>query len=428
MKRRTFVQAMSSVLSGFAASWAYWSTDPALAQSGATRQPNDPAARATTRGRSRMEGLILGGLIGDAMGGPIEFSQSQDAAGHLTNARAWPAETQLDERRLVELQSIPLLDYVDLRPETAPYGPWRPAAPAGTLTDDSRHKIVLMRAIRLALSENRGVTKDDLARQFLQFEPAFSGQNEQALRKLNEEGFREYRLASRWLLGERDLNKARPVERLWAGINNCSGQMLLPPLAGLFPGQPEKAYRAAFDLDFIDAPTARDIASALVAGLASALDPHLDNVPSPVRWQALLSSMRTVDPFKISEVPFAGRPLHRWMDKAEELAERADRRPAVLYRLLETEGKPVYWWDAHFTLLVPLSVLHLCQFDPLASLHLTLDFGHDTDSYAQVLGCMLGAVHGREIFESTAIDAVTQTLRTDYNEDITEWFGVFAKR
>ena len=44
-----------------------------------------------------------------------------------------------------------------------------------------------------------------------------------------------------------------PVERLWAGISNCSGQMALPPIAAIFPGSPERAYRETFAVDFIDA-------------------------------------------------------------------------------------------------------------------------------------------------------------------------------
>ena len=43
--------------------------------------------------------------------------------------------------------SVPFHDYKSLRPDTSPYGPWRKNAIAGTLTDDSRHKIVLIHAM-----------------------------------------------------------------------------------------------------------------------------------------------------------------------------------------------------------------------------------------------------------------------------------------
>ena len=115
------------------------------------------------------------------------------------------------------------------------------------------------------------MTASHVARAFLEFEPSMTDRDRKDLEALNEEGFREYRYASRWLLGDRDLKNAKPLERLWAGINNCSGQMLLPPLAAAHAGNPEAAYRMAFDVDFIDAPLARDIAAALVASLAAVL-------------------------------------------------------------------------------------------------------------------------------------------------------------
>lgn len=375
--------------------------------------------------RARMLGLLWGGLIGDALGGPLEFSDRPASEKNLTDARSWGDEDRLTPERLAQLHRIPLHGYEQLRPEPAAYGPWRKAAPAGTLTDDSRHKIVLMQALRTAHRAQRPVTTEDLAQAFLDFAP--NGPSVPIEWKaLNEEGFREYRYAARWILGERDLRLARPVERLWAGINNCSGQMLLPILAARFPGQPEQAYRAAFALDFIDAPQARDMAAALVAGLSQVLSPELDNVSAADKWKACWQAVRNTDPFGVAQVPFAGRPWTRWLDRAEEWARRAEGRPQVLYEILETEGQAVYWWDAHFTLLAPLSMLLLCDYDPLAALHLTLDFGHDTDSYAQLLGCFIGAVHGIQIFPSSMVDAVRETLHDDYAEDVNEWLDVLT--
>ncbi len=386
--------------------------------------PSLRAAEGELPSRKRCRGLLIGGLLGDALGGPLEFSDQLEQVPWLCGARRWDDDEQLDAQRRSELSaSLRLSGYEELRPETAPYGPWTASAPAGTLTDDSRHKMVLLRAIKKANQAGRAVTAEDVARQFIQFEPNETRESDREERTLNEEGFREYRFAAHWLLGERDLQRARPLERLWAGVNNCSGQMLLPPLAVRYPGQAEAAYRAAFELNFIDSPMARDMAAALVAGLAAAVAPKLDDQSAQQRWHALLRAMRGTDPFGYAQVPFAGRQLDRWMNKAEELADRAAGRPKELFRLLETEGRPLYWWDAHFTLLVPLSLLHLCDFDALAAMHLTLDFGHDTDSYAQVLGCMAGAVHGSELFPEEMVTAVTGTLASEYGEDVESWLS-----
>lgn len=372
---------------------------------------------------SRIRGMLLGSLIGDALGGPIEFAPSERVASILPNARSWPDGKRLNAQTRDELaKSLQLHSYVELRPETAPYGPWVAKAPAGTLTDDSRHKIVYLRALRtLRMNGGIRVRKSDFARALIAFQPHPDRDPPPELQALVDEGMREYRYAAEWILGNRDESEALPVERLWAGISNCSGQMALPPIAAIFPGSPERAYRETFAVDFIDAPLARDIVSGLNAGLAAALAPDLAESAAPQRWKALLTAIRETDPFRFSEVPFAGRPLRSWMERASSMAQSSERQPKRLYKMLENEGKPVYYWDAHFTLLVPLAILHLCEFDPLASMNLVLDFGYDSDSYAQVLGAMIGAVYGENVFPKSMATAVASTLHRDYGESIDRW-------
>ena len=71
--------------------------------------------------------------------------------------------------------------------------------------------------------------------------------------------------------------------------------------------------------------------------------------------------------------------------------------------------------------LVPLTMLKFCDFDALAAMHLTLDFGHDTDSYAQLLGAMAGAVHGMGLFPDSMTSAVQSRLMVDYGETVEDW-------
>lgn len=371
-------------------------------------------------------GLLFGGAIGDALGGPVEFSNAAVELTGLADLRSWPDNRRLGRDDLAELaETLPLNGYEQLRPSKAPYGPWGQKCPLGTVTDDTRHKIVLLRAMRRAIAGGRTLSANDIAQAFLDFLPeAGPGLDQEELVALNDEGFREYRMASRWLLGERDLSKARPIERLWGGINNCSGQMMFPPLAILFRGDAEQAYKQTFELDFIDAPQARDFASALNAGVAASLGGNLRNASEEQRWSELFRAMEETDPYGLREIPFAGRPLLKWLSKAEELADKALGSPKRLYRLLETDGKPEYWWDAHFTLLVPLAILRFCDYSPLAALHVTLDFGHDTDSYAQVLGCLIGAIHGVDIFPPAIVKAVQVTMQTDYGENIESWLHI----
>ena len=375
-----------------------------------------------------VRGLLLGGLIGDALGGPIEFREPDGEQTGLCDAREWPDSQKINSLRLSDLaHEIPLKSYAALRPDTAAYGPWRVRAKAGTLTDDSRHKIVLLRAIAAACKSKVALDEKILAQAFLDFVPKPQSDTPN-LDALVEEGLREYRYAARWILGERNPKLARPLARLWAGVNNCSGQMLLPPLAAGFAGDPDAAYRKAFELDFVDASQAKDFTGALVAGLSSVLTPDARGSSVDDRWQLVLKTMRDTDPFGYRDVPFAGRRLDKWLDKSQELAGRANKSPKKLYELLESEGKPVFWWDAHFTLLVPLTMLHFCEFNSMAAIHLTLDFGHDTDSYAQVLGCLAGAVEGSNIFPANMQEAAQSTLAEDYGESLDAWIDLLQQR
>ncbi|RMF41569.1 MAG: hypothetical protein D6753_09365 [Planctomycetota bacterium] len=401
-----------------------WAAGGSLAVVARALQAAGPETN-TAEFRAHALGMLYGSAIGDALGGPIEFLES-DAPTGLCAARRWPEQRRLTPEICQALAStIPLLEYASLRPEAAPYGPWREHAPPGTITDDTRHKIILLSAVQRAVQAERPLAVDDIARSFLDFHLADDLSAD--LATLVEEGLREYRLASRWVLGERNLALARPVERLWAGVDNCSGQMMFLPLAIPWAGSPDDTYAQVFALDFIDTPLAKDITAAIVAGIAASLSASGLQRSPPGRWELLLQVMRETDPYGFRDVPFAGRQLDRWMDTAERLAREAEGCPKRLYHLLETAGRPTYWWDAHFTLLVPLSMLHLTQFNPLAALHLTLDFGHDTDSYAQLLGAWIGAVHGVDLFPAEWRAAVDRGLERDFAQRIEKWLDLLVQ-
>lgn len=389
---------------------------PTETRSGAARS-FEPAVEAHVRG------LLVGSLIGDALGVPIEFKPPQEIRSWMPAARKWPERRRVDaslRRQLAD--SLRLLSNESLRPTAEPYGLWMANAPAGAISDDSRMKIVLMRAMRRAGTRN-DFNRKDIAHAFRDFRPVQDQDPGPQLSPLIAEGLREYRRAADAILEPDD---AVPLERLWGGVDNCSGQMMFPPLAAIDAGDPVAAYRACYRYNFVDTGAAKDIAAAINAGLAAVLDPTVIRRPEKQRWQRLLSAMRDTDPLGYGDVPFVGRRLHHWMELAESIAQRSERKPAMAYRMLESEGKPVFYWDAHFTFLVPLTMLHLCDFDPLAAMHLTLDFGHDTDSYSQLLGAMIGAVHGRGLFSGALADPVLDHLRIEYGESIDQWVEQLA--
>lgn len=367
----------------------------------------------------RTKGMLLGSLIGDAAGGPVEFRNPAELRNVLPGARFWSDDARLTDDRLREIAGdFRLLSYAELRPQPEPYAHWTKDAEPGTITDDSRHKIPLLDALRKARDAHRlPISPSDLANEYVGFESSARILARPHYQSLCREGFEEYVRAARWVLGERDLGRAAPVQRLWAGVATNAGQMALLPLGAARARNPDAAYRAAYQLGFMDNGPAKDINASVVAGLAHVIG-HGERNPE---WEKVIAKMKQVDPFGYGEIPFVQRPTSRWLDKASALAKRAAGRPKELYRLLEQEGSPRYYWDAHFVLLTVFSVLELCKFDPLSALHLSIDFGHDTDSSAQLLGAFVGAMHGPEVFPAPMRNKVRDRLTADYDESVDEW-------
>jgi len=200
--------------------------------------------------------------------------------------------------------------------------------------------------------------------------------------------------------------------------------MTLLPLAGLYPGDPDQAYRAAYAIGFVDVGAAKDINSALIAALAAALGSEEALVSK--RWSATLKAIRDTDPYRYDDVPFARRPATEWLDFALDAAKRANGSPAELFSILEKEGRAKYFWDAHFTFASSLAFLKFCDFQPLEAMIVSLSFGHDTDSAAQVIGALAGAVHGTKVFPKEAMSQVEKRLKADYGQDVTAWRRVVS--
>ena len=379
---------------------------------------------------SKCEGMLVGSLLGDALGGPVEFDLNGLAREVMPNLRDWPDDriaTSADFRRLAE--SLELHGYERLRPGVEPYGQWKELSLAGTVTDDSRHKIVMMDALRKALREKRALTRKDLAKSYLAFDSHPCVEAHPGYEPLLEEGHREFRLASRWILGERDPQQALPPERMWNGVGTCCGMMTLLPIAAACVGDPQQAYLAAYELGFFDNGNAKDINPSLVAGLSVALEATCDLANPKSRraaWRQIEEAMLRTDPLRYSEIPYLERPVATWFNFACEAAKKADGSPKRLYRVIAEEVPHQTAWEAQVIFSIVFAFAEFCDYDPLATLHLILDYGEDTDSSAQLFGAFAGALHGQEAFPAEMLETVRQRFQEDYLEDLGEWVEVLT--
>jgi hypothetical protein len=265
------------------------------------------------------------------------------------------------------------------------------------------------------------VGQRDLAREFVEFGASSTVRTRAGYLDLCTQWLAELGKSAHWVLGCRDPARALPTERLWGGVPTVAGQMLLLPIAALFPGEPTAAYEAAYALGFIDNGPGKDITAALVAGLASALTLVIRPEAPEEAWASVRRAMIETDPYGYAHVPWVERKVAAWLGFAIKAADRADHRPARLFRLLERGMRAQTYWEAHVPLVTSFAFIHLSGYRPLAAMELALAFGHDTDSDAQLLGAFVGAIHGTSVFPKAMRDQVAKRFQADYDESISAW-------
>jgi ADP-ribosylglycohydrolase len=380
--------------------------------------------------RAKTEGLLIGSLIGDALGGPIEFQGHDQIQATPNPPKRWTDTIELlDQKAIREAGNrIYLREYKFLRPVPEPYGHWGVNAPPGTVTDDSRHKIILMNMLKKAVQKKNLILTDKiLAQTYLDWSASNTIRNHAGYDTLCAQWLGESYKAIHWLQGNRELGKAYPLERLWNALPTCYGQMTLPPLAAIYPGDPEQAYRAAYAVAYFDNGFARDMNAALVAGLSVALASDSKMQSAEQIWQNIFNAMRTTDPFAYQQVPWSERAVERWLNVSIQFAKESGGSPAKLFALLDKEFQNTIKWEAQVPFVVIFSAILICQYDPLAAMQLSIEWGWDHDSYAQLLGAFVGAIYGPEIFSDSDRSSVKQRLVLDYDEDIDNWVTLLSE-
>lgn len=362
-----------------------------------------PHASAQPTLSSKIEGMLIGSAIGDAAGGPVEFVDPPLRS-------QW---TTTDER--ITEEGIRMLGSLfQLRPyskNAEPFAQWEAFGPAGTITDDTRFKLIFINALK---DYGKDMTQENFAQTVLDFRNTLP----EKYKDNYDEWIPEIEYATNWALGKR--NDAYPVERIWGGIPTMEGQMPFLPIAALRPDDPEWCYLKTYELGYFDIGIAKDINSALVAGLARALQPDGD-------WEKFEEVMRIVDPYKYNEVLYVDRQLIKWLDLSHELVERADGNIARLYNLLEENLGTIYWWEAWVPVVVVMACAEIVAYDPMASMQLMMEFGHDTDSYAQVMGAVMGAIHGEEIWPAEIRNTVNNRMKEQFGQNVNDWMELINR-
>ncbi len=346
---------------------------------------------------SKIEGMLIGSAIGDAAGGPVEFVNPPERSFWSTTEKKITSDGIQELGSLFKLRSY--------SKEAEPFAQWESYGPAGTITDDTRFKLIFFNTLK----NYRGdLTMENFAQSVLDFRKALP----EKYKDNYDDWIPEIAYATNWALGKRE--NAYPVDRIWGGIPTMEGQMPFLPIAALNPDDPEWCYKKTYELGYFDIGIAKDINSALVAGLARALQTDGD-------WDKFEKAMRNVDPYNYNNILYVNRQLVKWLDLSHRLVDEADGNIARLFNLLEENLETVYWWEAWVPIVVVLACAEIVDYNPLASMQLMMEFGHDTDSYAQVMGAVLGAIHGKEVWPEDLRSTVNERIKEQFGQDVQDW-------
>ncbi len=352
---------------------------------------------------SKIEEMLIGSAIGDAAGGPVEFVTPPTRSFWSTTNKKVTKKGIEELGKLFKLQPYPK--------DVEPFAQWEPYGAAGTITDDTRFKMILFNTLKNFDGE---LTQRNFAQSVLDFRDELP----KKYRDNYDEWIPEIEYATNWVLGKRE--NAFPVERIWGGIPTMEGQMPFLPIAALNPQNPEWCYLKTYELGYFDIGIAKDINSALVAGLARALQ-------TDGSWENFENAMRTVDPYNYNKVLYVDRQLIRWLDLSHKLVKQADGNIANLFVLLEENLQTTYWWEAWVPIVVVMACAEIVDYQPLAAMQLIMEFGHDTDSYAQVMGAVLGAIHGKEIWDKKMQQTVNNLMKEQFGQNVDDWIELIEK-
>lgn len=372
---------------------------------------------------NKIRGLLYGTFIGDALGGPIEFQGHEQIQATPHPPKRWKEGELINEAELkAAAERIYFREYKYLRPVPEPYAHWSTNAAPGTVTDDSRHKFILMHCLRKAKQQNKFPVSDkDLARAYMEWSSSKKVLSHPGYDTLVNQWLDESYKAINWVLGSRKIGDAYPAERLWNGLPTCYGQMALTPLAALYPGDPRKAYQSTYNLAYFDNGFAKDMIGVINAGLAKALTLDPEKMTNEQLWTEVFNTIRNTDPYNYKSIPWCERAVDHWLNVVDTIVNRANGSPARLFDQLEKEFMYTTKWEAQVPFVVIFSCIKICNYDPLAALELSIEWGWDHDSYAQLLGAFIGALYGPGLFKQEWKTTITKRLAADYDENIDEW-------
>lgn len=303
----------------------------------------------------KVYGCLLGGAIGDALGGPVE---------HWTPEQIRERYGNLD--RFLPYERPP-----------AYHGHFGEGDRIGAYTDDTRLKHLFCQAIFAANGMPRAGDLNHVLAQAYQHAPD----------ELYEGFIEEYYMKAIW---GRD-------KVIYSGEPTNGAIMANSPLGLIAACRPDVAYQLGFDLAYFTDGHAKTAAAMMVTAVAEAMRPNatIEGVIEAAR-AAHIKFARRREGDKWHTLEWRYDPNLTFLDKALVIARRemdvfAIREP--LYELLEWGH---LFSDSVHTIVVALAMFVAAAGDLRQSIVGAVMYGRDKDSYASVVGALAGAFRGVE--------------------------------
>lgn len=367
----------------------------------------------------RILGSLVGSAIGDAMGAPTEMWDQyaiSEEYGHVDS--------------LDRLMRIP-----------SPEGPWDFNLPPGAGTDDTRWKNLM---VQFAVREHSYRSPEyPLEFSALRFSDFLNERYAASIANLKqtpglepeplEAAMRRLTWLQEWARVSRayaagDIDGYRDaLARFYGGEMACAGLLYAPILGAVFPGRPEAAYNAGYELSLFDLGYARDITAMTAALTATAFSPG-------TTLDTFVSVMREVDPQGYFRSRLLGRVAYQQFRQARTIVRAArrvsaeevakmdirlpDRYPydslyyaqtLKAYELLARakQDAPFHAGEIH---LINLTALLFSDFHFQPAMEFVTNYGRDNDTVAAVTGAIIGALRG---FEALPVDQRELVLRVN---------------
>ncbi len=320
----------------------------------------------TSRLFQKVYGCLLGGAIGDALGGPVEH---------------WTPE----QIRAVYGGNLDHFVAYDRPPDY--HGHFGEGERIGVYTDDTRLKHLFCEAIFKASGRPR---PGDLS---LVMAEAYHHAPDSMV-----EGFvEEYYLKTVW---GRD-------KVIFGGEPTNGAIMANSPLGLICACRPDEAYQLGFDLAFFTDGHAKTAAAMLVAAIAEAMRPQptVDGVIEAAR-AAHLRFARRREGDHWHTTPWRYDPNLLFLDQALVIARRERDVFAIRQPLTELLEWGHLFSESIHTLVVALSMFVAADGDLRKAIIGAVMYGRDKDSYASVAGALTGAFQGFDAIPSEWIEPV----------------------